>query len=134
MTRYLIDTNVVSELAKRAPHPAVVAWLSAAPDCLLSVLTLGELRRGARMLERRDAPRAARLDAWIDGLIIEYGSRIIPVDAAVMEHWARLPTVRTVPVIDGLIAATAREHRLTVATRNVSDFAELGVPVHDPFA
>ncbi|PZU47854.1 MAG: VapC toxin family PIN domain ribonuclease [Microbacterium sp.] len=133
MTAYLLDTNVVSELIKATPSPTVAAWLMGEPETWLSVLTIGELRRGAHLLRRRDETRAARLDEWITQLAASYGDRILPVDARVTHAWAALPATRTLPVIDALIAATARVHGLTVATRNVSDFADTSVSVVDPF-
>ena len=133
MTAYLLDTNVVSELIKATPSPVVTAWLTAEQDTWLSVLTVGELRRGAHLLRRRDETRAARLDEWIAELAASYGDRILPVDAHVTDAWAALRATRTLPVIDALIAATAHVHGLTVATRNVSDFADTGVTVIDPF-
>jgi predicted nucleic acid-binding protein len=133
VTAYLLDTNVVSELSKRAPAAQVVGWLGGDPDCALSVLTIGELRRGIRMLRGRDPVRARRLDAWVDELHADYRTRVLPVDAAVAEEWAALPADRTLPVVDSLIAATARVHGLTIATRNVRDFAGLDVRVFNPF-
>jgi predicted nucleic acid-binding protein len=134
VTAYLLDTNVVSELSKRAPVAQVVGWLGNDPDCALSVLTLGELRRGIRMLRSRDPVRARRLEAWVDELHADYRARLLPVDDVVAQEWSELPVERTLPAIDGLIAATARVHGLTIATRNVRDFADLGVPLFNPFA
>lgn len=133
MTAYLLDTNVVSELSKRVPAAQVVGWLGGDPDCALSVLTLGELRRGVRMLHGRDPIRARRLETWVDELHADYRARLLPVDDAVAQEWSELPVERTLPAVDGLIAATARVHGLTIATRNVRDFADLGVSLFNPF-
>jgi len=133
VTAYLLDTNVVSELSKREPAPQVVSWLARDPDCALSVLTMGELRRGARLVHRRDPVRARRLTGWIDALQLDFRERLIPVDEAVAQEWSALPAGRTLPVIDSLIAATARVHGLTIATRNTRDFSDLGVRLFDPF-
>ena len=134
MSGYLLDTNVVSELARAHPHAGVAAWLrSAGEECFLSVLTVGELRRGVWTLQQRDPQKAARIGTWVDGIASEYADRILPVDALAAQRWATLPAQRTLPVVDALIAATALAHDLTVATRNVRDFAGTGVPVVDPF-
>lgn len=133
MTAYLLDTNVVSELTKRTPDPAVVGWLSDGPDSWLSVLSIGELRRGAHLLAARDPVRAARLDAWIGRLCDDYAGRILPVGREVVDRWASLPVTRTLPVVDALLAATALAHDLTIATRNVRDFADTGAPAFNPF-
>ena len=134
MSGYLLDTNVVSELARAHPHLGAVAWLRSAGECFLSVLTVGELRRGVWMLQRHDPRKAARIGGWVDVVAGEYADRILPVDAEVAERWATLPARRTLPVVDALIAATALAHGLTVATRNVKDFADTVVPIVDPFA
>ena len=134
MSEYLLDTNVVSELARAHPHPSAAAWLrSAGEECFLSVLTVGELRRGVWMLQQHDARKAARIGAWVDEIASEYADRILPVDGEVAQRWATLPARRTLPVIDALIAATALAHGLVVATRNTKDFADTGVLVVDPF-
>ncbi len=139
MTAFLLDTNVISELSRRRPDPSVVEWLRAADECRLSVLTIGELQRGVRLLRRRDPgaigqERADRIDAWLAQLCTAYADRILDVDLRVMRHWADLPTRRTLPAVDGLIAATAAAHGLTIATRNARDFEGLGVAVVNPFA
>ncbi|MFT4217709.1 MAG: type II toxin-antitoxin system VapC family toxin [Micropruina sp.] len=133
MTEYLLDTNVVSELTKRRPDPRVVAWLTSEPTTWLSVLSLGELLRGAHLLRPRDPVAAGRVDTWIEQLRSDYDGRILPVDHRVIGQWAALPTTRTLPVIDSLLAATALAHDLTIATRNVRDFADTSAPIFDPF-
>lgn len=134
MTGFLLDTNVLSELIKPRPNPRVTSWIRDIPPAYLSVLTLGEVTRGARGLRRRDPVRAERLDAWIRRLRIDYASHTLPIDIAVIDRWAALPTARTLRAIDSLIGATALAHGLTVATRNTRDFADAGVPTYDPFA
>lgn len=134
MIAYLLDTNVVSELIKSRPDPRAAAWLGSVSDTFISVLTIGELRRGTAALRARDPRRATALDAWIDRLLSEYDDRVLDVTATVATKWARLPRTRTIPVIDSLLAATARVHGLTLATRNLRDVSDLGVPVVDPFA
>ena len=135
MTRYLLDTNVVSELRRPRPDPGVVRWLEAArgDDLYLSVLTIGEIRLGIVRLERRDPARAEVLEAWLAGLEQGYADRILPVTAAVARRWAALNTDRPLPVVDALLAATAAEHDATLVTRNVADLAGVDVPLLDPF-
>lgn len=135
MTRYLVDTNVVSELRRPRPDPGVVRWLEGArgDDLFLSVLTIGEIRLGIVRLERRDPVRAEALAAWLAGLEAGYADRILPVTAAVAHRWAVLNADRPLPVVDALLAATAAEHDATLVTRNVADLAGVDVPLLDPF-
>jgi predicted nucleic acid-binding protein len=134
---FLLDTNIVSEL-RRGPKtpPDLVAWFDDQPatSLFLSALTLGEIREGIERVRRTDGPWAALLDRWLDGLAQYYEERIIYVDGSVAEAWGRLRARRTVPVMDGLLAATAQVHDLTVVTRNTRDFAGLGVRVLNPMA
>jgi len=133
---WLVDTNVVSELRKgpRA-HPGVLRWAAACGDeVFLSVLTVGEIRRGIELKRRRDPASAVHLDRWFAGLVTTFSSKILPVDARVAQAWARLNVPDPRPVVDSLIAATARVHDLTLVTRNTRDVSGLGVPVLNPFA
>jgi toxin FitB len=133
---YLLDTNVVSELRKGPRgHPNVVAWFSDVPDgdLGLSVLVVGEIRRGIEAVRRRDATKASDLERWLARLVRDHGERILPVDRAVAEEWGRLSAARSVSVVDTLLAATARVHRLTLVTRNVRDVEWTGVSCVNPF-
>ena len=132
---YLIDTNVVSEARKARGNPAVKAWLSRAKgeDLYISVLLLGELRRGIDLLARHDPQQAASYERWLTRLHRDYADRILPVSADVAEEWGRLNVPDPLPVVDGLLAATARVHDLTLVTRNSSDFARAGVRLLNPF-
>lgn len=133
---YLLDTNVLSELRKgRRCNPGVAAWFSAIadPDLCLSVLVIGEIRRGIEGIRRRDGARAAALDQWLTRLVRDHGERILPVDRPVAEEWGRLTAVRAASVVDVLLAATARVHRLTLVTRNVRDVQWTGVSCVNPF-
>jgi toxin FitB len=135
--RYLVDTNVVSELRKgRRCHAGVAAFFAQAPadSLFLSVLTLGELRKGIEQIRGRDQEQAQSLDAWLRNLQRFYASRILAVDAEVAERWGELNARRTFPVVDALLAATALVHDLTLVTRNARDVAGSGAVVFDPFA
>ena len=137
MTRYLIDTNVISELRKRDRADAQVrTWFDEHRDdeFWLSVLVVAELRRGLELIRRRDAVAASRLMAWLETTISDYEDRILPVTLAIGQRWARLSVPDPVPVIDGLLAATALEHDLTLVTRNTDDVKRTGAVVVDPFA
>lgn len=135
-TGYLLDTNVVSELRRRQPEPQVLAWLATTTSAQLhlSVLTVGEIHQGIERLRARDPKQAAALSTWADELTTGYADRILPVSAQVARRWAELNTVRTLPVIDSLIAATASVHGLTVVTRNTRDMEGVGVDLVDPWA
>ena len=134
----ILDTCVVSEVAKARPDPAVVHWFDQSPDedLYLSVLTLGEIEKGAAMLE--EAERRERVLEWLTTIQGKFGDRILPIDTEVARLWgemsgrARRSGVQ-IAVIDGLIAATASAHGMIVATRNVRDFAPTHVKTLDPW-
>lgn len=132
---YLIDTNVLSELSKRSPNEGVRTWFENVPSEQLwvSVLVLGEIRAGIASRARRDARGAARLAAWLDSLVAEHRSRILVVNRRVADAWGPLNVPDRLPTIDGLLAATAIVHDLTLVTRNVRDVARTGVRVLNPF-
>ncbi|MFT4218475.1 MAG: type II toxin-antitoxin system VapC family toxin [Micropruina sp.] len=137
MTGFLLDTNVVSELRKRERADRNVSrWFAdhRTAEFWLSVLVVGELRRGVELILRRDEVAASRLAEWLDSLIDDYDDRILPVTVAIAERWARVTTPDPAPAIDGLLAATALEHDLVLVTRNVLDVARTGVPAINPFA
>ena len=138
MSGFLLDTNVISELVRPRPEPKVKAWVAATDEDLLylSVLTLGEIRKGIAVL--RDASRRVGLEAWLDGdLAVRFAGRILAIDRAVADRWGRLAAQTgskwPLPVIDGLLAATAVHHNLTLVTRNTKDVVETGVPVFNPW-
>ena len=133
---YLLDTNVLSEIYKGTKgDPRVRAWVARAADedLYISGVVIGELRKGIEIIRRRDQAHAASLEHWVRRLVPEYGDRILPLDLAVAEEWGRLSAVRSTSVIDTLLAATARVHGLTLATRNVRDIAWTGVDWINPF-
>jgi len=133
---YLIDTNVISELRKgdRA-HKGVRRWFeSLEPDeIFLSVLVTGELRRGIESIRRRDPRAASALDRWLKRVVASHEGRILPVDGPVAEAWGRLNVPDPLPVVDGLMAATAKVHGLTLATRNIRDVERTGLSTLNPF-
>lgn len=136
-TGFLLDTNVVSELRKgNRADTRVRAWFEAhtTDELWLSALVVGELRRGVELLRRRDKKAGARLSDWLETITTDFDDRIIPITAAVCERWAMLNVPDPVPVIDGLLAATALEWDLTLVTRNTADVARTGVALANPFA
>lgn len=136
MTRYLVDTNVLSEVRKgNRADPGVLEWVAAVDgdDLFLSVLTAGEVRAGIERLRRRDAIAADSLDRWLAQVLAIYEDRILPVDVEVAQAWGAAGAPDPVPVIDGLLAATAKLHGLTVVTRNTGHFTTAGMDVVNPF-
>ena len=133
---YLLDTNVLAEIRKPRPHPAGAAWDEEAGDdeLFLSVLVVGEIQQGVARLRRKDPRQAATYETWLGKLQREFADRVLPVTQDVALEWGRLSAGNPPPVIDGLIAATALVHGLTVVTRNVADFEPTGVPLLNPFA
>ena len=132
---YLLDTNVVSELRRRRPHGAVVAWLQTVPDSALhlSAVTIGELHAGVEVTRDQDAAKAAEIETWLELIAATYN--VLPMDARTFRSWARLMHRQPDHLIeDAMIAATATVHNLIVVTRNVRDFSRLGVTTLDPFS
>ena len=132
---YLIDTNVISELGRRRPHAAVRAYVESLAGSMVfvSVLTLGELRKGAEMTRRSDPRHAGRIDEWIAEVEREYAERTLDVDTATAGMWGRLSATRPRPVVDTLLAATAIVHDLTLVTRNTRDVADTGAAFVNPW-
>ena len=133
---FLIDTNIISEVRKGDRcDPAVLSWWNGVgeDDLWLSPLVLGEIRKSVELARRRDPQRAEALEAWLADVMSHFGNRILPVDTAVSEQWGRMSAVRPMPVIDALLAATAKANGMTLVTRNVGDVAGLGVDVLNPF-
>ncbi len=133
---YLLDTNVVSETAKSSPSTRVVGWLEevSVESLFISTLTLGEIRYGIDKLT--DVGLQTRLNEWLERDVVAwFGLRLLPIDAMVADTWGRLRSRagRTLPAIDGLVAATALANGLTLVTRNVKDFRDTGVEVIDPW-
>jgi toxin FitB len=131
---FLLDTNIVSESRKPKPHGGVMAWLAAqeAATLYISAMTIGEVQRGIEITRTQDAAKAAEIEAWIEQIMVS--GQVLSLDAAVCREWARLMHGKSNTLAeDAFIAATARVHRLTVATRNARDFKALGVNTINPF-
>jgi predicted nucleic acid-binding protein len=140
MPGFLLDTNLVSELMKPRPSRKVASWIRETPEELmfLSVITIGEIRKGIDLLAIED-PRRTALQSWLDRDVrLRFAGRLLPFDDGVAERWGQLEAFArkrrlTVPAIDAQLAATAVHHGLTFVTRNTADVAPTGVPVLDPW-
>jgi hypothetical protein len=134
VTRYLLDTNVVSELRKPKPRGAVVRWINTLrpEQIFLSAVTIGELQAGVELTCKNDAAKALEIEAWLNA--VEASFAALPMDSPCFREWARLMTGKSPNLIeDAMIAATARVHGLHVATRNERDFQQFQVPAFNPF-
>lgn len=132
---YLLDTNVVSELRKQRPHGGVVAWLQSIDDTqlYLSAVTLGEIQAGIELTREQDPGKAEEIEAWL--ALVAGAYNVLPMDTTTFRAWARMMHRKSDTLYeDAMIAATAKVHGLTVATRNVNDFNALGLEVFNPFA
>ena len=137
MTGYLLDTNILSELRKRERcHPNVRRWFATLEDdaIFLSVLVVGEIRRGIELIRRRDEVAGRALDRWLKGLERRFEERILPVTVEICERWGRIALDQPLPPIDGLLAATALHHGLTLVTRNTTHAERSGAAILNPFA
>jgi predicted nucleic acid-binding protein len=134
MNRFLLDTNVLSELREFRPHGSVVAWFrdQEQHQLFVSAVSVGEIQRGIERTRRQDEGKAAEIQDWLERLIL--ASQVVPMDAYCFQEWARI--MERVPeelLEDAMIAATARVHGLVVATRNERDFRNFDVQVVNPF-
>ncbi len=133
---YLLDTNILSELRRgKRCHPRVRSWAQSTQHdrhCI-SVLSLGEIRKGVEILRRRSPEQCPAFEDWLARLQLEYEADILPISSSISERWGQLMAERSLPVIDGLLAATALTYGLTVATRNVQDFEGTRVAWVNPF-
>jgi len=131
---YLLDTNVISELRKARPHGAVVAWLQQLDnrDIYLSAMVVGEMQAGIELTRRQDAEKAREIESWLSQVVATY--QVLALDGEVCREWARLIDRRSKALTeDALIAATAKVHGFTLATRNVRDFHGWGLDLFNPF-
>lgn len=132
----LLDTNVISEIRKGPRCDANVAvWYEAVKDdeLYLSVLVLGEIRKGIERIRSRDRVQAIALARWLAAVEQAFGTRILPIDRMIAEEWGRMSALRPLSVVDGLLAATAKIHGMTLVTRNDADVGGLGAKVLNPF-
>jgi hypothetical protein len=137
---FLLDTNVVSELMKRRPSRRVAEWIEATPEELLhlSVITIGEVRKGLDLLDH-DEPKRAALQSWLDRDVrVRFAGRLLAFDDGVAERWGQLEALAkkrrlTLPTIDAQLAATALHYGLTFVSRNAADVRPTGVPVFNPW-
>jgi len=133
---YLIDTNIISEVrkgARSAVHGSTWYASIADEDIFLSVLVLGEIRKGVELIRPRDPAKAAKLERWLQDVTAAFHGRVLCVDEAVADQWGRMNAIKPVPAIDGLLAATALTHGLTLVTRNDANVEGLGATVRNPF-
>jgi predicted nucleic acid-binding protein len=139
MSGFLLDTNCISELIRSKPDLSVATWMRASNESLLylSVLTLGEIRKGAAALPQ--SRRRAYLESWLESdLQVRFSGRILAIDNHIADRWGWLTAEaqlkgRPLSAVDGLLAATALHHNLTLVSRNVSDFANTQVPILNPW-
>lgn len=133
---YLLDTNVLSEVRKgETGQASVIEWYrdTEDEDLHLSVMVVGEIRKGIEKLARRSEERASEIEEWLGRMCAHFGNRILPVNLEVASEWGRISADESVPAIDGLLAATARINGLIVVTRNTRDIERTGVPFLNPF-
>lgn len=139
MSGYLLDTDCISELVRPKPEPRVVNWFEAADEATLylSVLTLGEIRKGVASLTQ--GKKRVALESWLEtDLPARFAGRILPIDAAIADLWGSITgrsdgSGRALPVIDALLAATALQHKLTIVSRNVTDFRHISLRILNPW-
>ncbi len=133
--QYLLDTNVLSETRRKQADEQVISFLAATdPSALyLSVLTLGELRKGVAFKQESDPDAAKKLGSWVDGLEFSFSDRVLGIDAATARLWGEWSARRPRPVIDTLLAATAVVHGLTFVTRNTKDVRDINVKLLNPW-
>jgi hypothetical protein len=135
--KFLLDTNIISEIRKRErAHPNVSRWVAQTPveEIGTSVMVLAEIRRGIELKRRNDPDQAKSLDQWFALMRARLGDRVLPIDEPIAEAWARLGVPDRLPLIDGLLAASAKVRGLTLVTRNVADIRRTGVALLDPFS
>ncbi|MBI1774683.1 MAG: type II toxin-antitoxin system VapC family toxin [Proteobacteria bacterium] len=133
---FLIDTNIISEVRKQARcNQNVALWYGSIDDgeLYLSGLVLGEIRKGIELARGRDPEKAAALEEWLTEVDVAFGERVLAIDRRVMDEWGRMSARSPIPVIDGMLAATAKVHDLTLVTRNDGDVSGLGAKVLNPF-
>jgi toxin FitB len=133
---FLLDTNVVSEVRKQVPDSGVSTWFASVPagTLFLSVLVVGEIRQGIERLARRDRVQAEVFERWLNQLLEGYDDHILPITGPIAQAWGRLNVPDPIPVVDGLMAATALVNDWTLVTRSIRDFRSTGVRLLNPFS
>ena len=132
---YLLDTNVISEFSKRRPNQSITDFVASLPTegTWLSVMSLGEIRRGVEIELARNPDSGKSIERWLEVTEEQFSARLLPITAEIAHRWGTISADRTRPIIDTLLAATALVHDLTVVTRNERDFSDLGVAVLNPW-
>ncbi len=136
MIQYLLDTNILSELRKKSrADSGVIKWFEGVENDALftSVLVIGEIRRGIELVRKSDSKQAKALEKWLNGLMSHFRERVLPIDDRVADRWGKLCIDQKLPDVDGLLAATALVHNLTLVTRNTADFKRSPVKLLNPF-
>ena len=133
---FLLDTNILSELRKGVHcDPNVSSWAAkeSTQAHYISVLSLGEIRKGIELLRKKSPEKCIQLENWLEKLQSDYANCTIAITTEISERWGKLASQRSLPVIDALLSATALELGLTLVTRNIKDFEGLGIPIVNPF-
>jgi hypothetical protein len=136
VSAYLLDTNILSELRKGTrANRSVIAWAKSVvhEEHFISVLALGEIRKGIEIIRHRDPVQAVALEAWLQKTEIDFADRILPVTQVIADRWGRIAAIRPLAINDGLMTATALTHSLTFVTRNAVDVQHTGASVLNPF-
>lgn len=133
--KYLLDTNVVSEIQKKKPNPQVVAWFSVVhySQLHISCITIGEIRKGMLKLSKNDSVSSLKLKKWLEELIIDYNERILNIDKEICEEWGELMSIDGTNAIDALIAAQAKQNNMILVTRNTKHYNMFNIKIFDPF-
>ena len=134
--KYLLDTNVISEVRKgRRAHSAVLKWWSETKieDIYTSVMVLGEIRQGVECLRIKDSQRALEIESWLQSITASMGTRLLVVNQKIADTWGRMGVNRSLPLVESMLAATALAHDMTFVTRNTKDIRDTGVSYLNPF-
>lgn len=133
--KYLLDTNVVSEIQKKKPNPQVVAWFSVVhySQLHISCITIGEIRKGMLKLSKNDSVASLKLKKWLEELIIDYNERILNIDKEIFEEWGELMSIDGTNAIDALIAAQAKQNNMILVTRNTKHYNMFNIKIFNPF-